>query len=192
MIGFLTLVLLAGTRVRTSGSDAEFPNPLAGEGEFCNNEKVSQWVTLQPGTQVALVASSSMGDVYCAVVQEPTLTGGGEDPAESKAYGVVFRKESWKKLIANSSESRQTSWAPVEIERPAKPEPVAAAPEAEKAPEEAKVKGKRGRKSKAEKEAAEAAALAAKATAEEGLQAAQEQPAAEAQAEETAEAVAAK
>lgn len=123
---YLTLLLLTSCRVRTSSADASFNNPMKSNLDRAasddpnaiddfdvmgKNDKPSCWLNLPPGTQVARIASSDMGDVWCAMVQEPIVT--DEDTGEDivpEPFGVVFRKQSWERLVENSTQSFQSSW----------------------------------------------------------------------------------
>lgn len=130
MTGFKTLTITApeGVRVRTSSSDARFPNPMRSTAEEVvqtSNQRASRWLTIPSMAVVALVASSDMGDVYCAVVQEPSRKNDktGEITPAPEPYGVVLRTDSWKKLEADSTSADiRSGWVALEtIFTPAPP-----------------------------------------------------------------------
>lgn len=90
------ITVTTNTRVRVSSSDAQFVDPKTG-GWADNARFNNQWVILTEGTELTLVARSSVPDCYMVVVDF-------RDPDSEKApverVGMILREAQWTKILA--------------------------------------------------------------------------------------------
>jgi hypothetical protein len=113
----LVLTLFASVRFRAGQGEAAFYDPFnrcfADNGRHAGMDEGGKpkgsWVTLEAGTELAVVAAYGKGSTYCLVVNEY-----GDGLKSEDAYGLVVRELSMQKILAVACTDAEDS-APAEV-----------------------------------------------------------------------------
>tara|TARA_Y100000310_G_scaffold280944_1_gene301042 strand:- start:2 stop:337 length:336 start_codon:yes stop_codon:yes gene_type:complete len=108
-----TLTLSDSVRFRAAQGEAVFFNPFTREmvaNDMHASDGKGSWVTLDEGTQFAIVGAYTKGSTYFLIVDE---TGQGLDHENS--YGLVVRDLSMQNLLEMAFEEEEVSTALVAV-----------------------------------------------------------------------------